>query len=105
MAALKSKVFPNIATAKTTIHTVPADIANSKVSEIIFANKTESEVTYQMFVKKYDGVEVVILPTTLLHANESQRHPTSIFLTAGDSVSIACSAADSIDVMLSYVEL
>ena len=105
MAALKSKVFPNIKTTKATIHTVPDNIANSKVSEIIFANKTTEEVTYQMFVKKHDGTEVVVLPESLLRANESHHISTSTFLTAGDSVSVQSSVNNAIDVMLSYVEL
>jgi hypothetical protein len=105
MAALKSKVFPNIETTKATIHTVPDNIANSKVSEIIFANKTTEEVTYQMFVKKHDGTEVVVMPSSLLRANESHHISTSIFLNAGDSVAVLADTANSIDVMLSYVEL
>lgn len=105
MASLKSKAFPNIAIAKTTIHTVPSDISNSKVAEVIFANKTTSEVNYQMYVKKSDGTEVEVLPPSLLHSYESQRHPLSIFLNAGDSIAIACDTASAVDVMFSYVEL
>ena len=105
MASLKSKVFQNITTTKMTIHTVPNTILNSKISEIIFANKTTNEVSYFMFIRKVDGTEVTVMPESLLHANESHRILTSTFLTAGDSVSVKSSENNAIDVMLSYVEL
>ena len=105
MASLKSKVFQNITTTKMTIHTVPGTILNSKISEIIFANKTVGDVNYFMFIKKADGTEVTVLPESLLHANESHYISTSTFLTAGDSVLVQSSADNAIDVMLSYVEL
>ena len=105
MASLKSKAIPNITTTKMTIHTVSDTILNSKISEIIFANKTADEVSYFMFIKKADGTEVTVLPESLLHANESHHISTSTFLTAGDSVAVQSSADNAIDVMLSYVEL
>jgi hypothetical protein len=105
MANLKSTiVIPG--TTDTIGYTVPASGVNSvKVCEIFFSNISASSTKYSVSLVKSGGTKATLIPLTALTAGECNQLILSTFLQPGDAISIVTDTANSINAIISYVEL
>ena len=105
MALLKSKTFANVGITQTLVYTVPANIKQAKISEMIFSNKTKNDVHYSLYITKVGCDQVTIIPLTLLNGLERNAINMSTFINSGDNIYVQSDTASAIDVMISCVEL
>lgn len=106
IAKLKSAAAIDLKKGDNEIFVLADDTNGAKITEIIASNKSSAQIKVSIRIYKASLNDIVtIIPPMTFIANEGKVIPLATILEPGDKVLAETNAANSVDVLISVIEL
>lgn len=106
VAKLKSAAAVDLKRGDNEVYVIADTSGGAKLSEITLANKTSAQITITVKIYKSSIDEnVTLIPSIALLANEGKIIGLSTILETGDKIIVTSNASNSVDVLISAIEL